>query len=71
MLPVRAADVVAMGRFAARGLLRRMGRHDREIVAQSMERMGVAELADRPRPPSPAGSASECTSPRRSPGGPT
>jgi ABC-type Mn2+/Zn2+ transport system ATPase subunit len=48
VLPVRAADVVAMGRFAARGLVRRMRREDRLIVAGSMERMGVTGLADRP-----------------------
>lgn len=47
-LPIRAADVVAMGRFASRGLLRRIGRDDRALVMASMERMGVADLADEP-----------------------
>lgn len=47
-LPIRAVDVVAMGRFASRGLLRRIGRDDRALVASSMERMGVADLADEP-----------------------
>ncbi|MDX6555437.1 MAG: hypothetical protein QOD86_1632 [Miltoncostaeaceae bacterium] len=49
-LPLRAADVVAMGRFAARGLLGRMRAEDREAVAGAMSRMGVADLADAPLP---------------------
>ncbi len=48
VLPVRAADVVAMGRFAARGLLGRMRADDRRRVADGMERMGVTHLADAP-----------------------
>lgn len=48
VLPVRAADVVAMGRFAARGLLGRMRAEDRRRVAGAMERMGVTHLADAP-----------------------
>ena len=48
VLPVRARDVVAMGRFAARGLLGRMRADDRRLVAESMERMGVSHLADAP-----------------------
>jgi ABC-type Mn2+/Zn2+ transport system ATPase subunit len=48
VLPVRAADVVAMGRFPARGLVRRMRREDRLLVAESLERMGATALADRP-----------------------
>ena len=47
-LPIRAIDVVAMGRFASRGLLRRIGRGDRALVATSMERMGVTGIADEP-----------------------
>jgi ABC-type Mn2+/Zn2+ transport system ATPase subunit len=48
VLPLRAVDVVAMGRFAARGLLGRMAAEDRLLVRESMERMGVAGLADEP-----------------------
>lgn len=48
VLPLRAADVVAMGRFAARGLVRRIDAGDRALVAESMERMGVADLRDAP-----------------------
>jgi ABC-type Mn2+/Zn2+ transport system ATPase subunit len=48
VLPLRAGDVVAMGRFAHRGLLGRMRRDDRRAVAEGMERMGVAHLADSP-----------------------
>lgn len=47
-LPIRAADVVAMGRFAALGLLRPAGRVDRALCAAAIERMGVAPFADRP-----------------------
>lgn len=48
VLPLRAGDVVAMGRFAHRGLVRRMRREDREAVADGMRRMGVADLAGAP-----------------------
>jgi ABC-type Mn2+/Zn2+ transport system ATPase subunit len=48
VLPLRAGDVVAMGRFAARGLLGRMRAGDRRLVSDAMERMGVARLADAP-----------------------
>ena len=48
VLPLRAADVVAMGRFAERGLLGRMRAEDRRIVTESLGRMGVADLANAP-----------------------
>lgn len=48
VLPLRVADVVAMGRFAHRGLLGRMRPVDRAAVADGLERMGIANLADRP-----------------------
>jgi len=47
-LRLRARDVVTMGRFAARGLTGRMRPDDRALVARSMQRMGVARLADDP-----------------------
>lgn len=47
-LPICAADVVAMGRFAALGLLRRAGSADRALCAESIERMGVTPFAQRP-----------------------
>jgi ABC-type Mn2+/Zn2+ transport system ATPase subunit len=50
VLPLRAADVVAMGRFPARGLLGRMRAEDRRAVADAMARMGIADLADAPLP---------------------
>ena len=46
VLPLRASDVVAMGRFPARGLLGRMTGEDRDLVRDSMARMGIADLAD-------------------------
>jgi ABC-type Mn2+/Zn2+ transport system ATPase subunit len=48
VLPLRARDVVAMGRFAARGLMRRMTRGDHVRVEAGMQRMGIAGLADEP-----------------------
>jgi ABC-type Mn2+/Zn2+ transport system ATPase subunit len=47
-LPIRARDVVMMGRFAERRLLGRITRADRALVDDAMERMGVAALADAP-----------------------
>lgn len=47
VLPLRARDMVSMGRFADLGLLKRFTKADRELVEQGMERMGVADLADR------------------------
>lgn len=48
VLPLRAIDVVRMGRFARLGLVGRPRRRDRELVEQSLERMGIADLADEP-----------------------
>lgn len=47
-LPLRARDVVAMGRYASLGLLGRLRARDRELVEQSMERMSVSSFADKP-----------------------
>lgn len=47
-LPIRAADVVAMGRFASLGLVRRTRAHDRALCAESIVRMGVTPFANRP-----------------------
>jgi ABC-type Mn2+/Zn2+ transport system ATPase subunit len=46
-LPVTVREVVAMGRFAERGLFGRLREHDRQAVRQAMERLEVADLADR------------------------
>jgi ABC-type Mn2+/Zn2+ transport system ATPase subunit len=46
-LPLRAADIVSMGRFARLGLLRRPGRSDHDAVASAMTAMGVHAFADR------------------------
>lgn len=48
ILPIRAADVVRMGRFPLHGLWRRMNRQDDEIVAAAMHTMGIEKLADAP-----------------------
>jgi ABC-type Mn2+/Zn2+ transport system ATPase subunit len=47
-LPLRALEVVRMGRFAARGLLRRLGPEDEDAVREAIEAMGIADLADLP-----------------------
>ena len=48
VLPLRARDVVAMGRFARRGLLGRLRAEDHAAITDAMERMAVVTLADRP-----------------------
>lgn len=48
VLPLRARDVVGMGRFSARGLLGQMTTEDDELVAAAMRTMGVERLADAP-----------------------
>lgn len=47
-LPLRAEDVVEMGRFAHLGLLKRSTAVDRGIVEESMIRTGVHEFANLP-----------------------
>jgi len=48
VLPIRAVDVVRMGRFPLHGLWRRMTRQDDEIVMASMRMMGIEKLAQTP-----------------------
>jgi ABC-type Mn2+/Zn2+ transport system ATPase subunit len=47
-LPLRVKDVVAMGRFAHLGLLKRASSADREIVLNSMQRTGIDEHSEEP-----------------------
>jgi ABC-type Mn2+/Zn2+ transport system ATPase subunit len=47
-LPLRARDIVAMGRYAHLGLFRRATKVDHEIVDDSMRRTGATEFADQP-----------------------
>ena len=46
--PLTVRDVVAMGRYGRRGWLRGPTTADRRAVDESLELMGVAELAERP-----------------------
>ncbi|CAN5899123.1 iron/manganese ABC transporter ATP-binding protein SitB [soil metagenome] len=46
-LPVTVREVVTMARFARRGLFGRLTAEDRRIVANALERLDVADLADR------------------------
>ena len=46
--PVRAKDVVMMGRYGVLGLFRRPGPEDWRLVHQALARVGIAHLADRP-----------------------
>ncbi len=48
ILPIRAIDVVRMGRFPLYGLWKRMGREDEEIVFSALRTMGIENLADSP-----------------------
>jgi ABC-type Mn2+/Zn2+ transport system ATPase subunit len=48
VLPLRAIDVVRMGRFPLRGLWRRMSREDNDIVLSAMQVMAIEKLADSP-----------------------
>lgn len=48
VLPIRAIDVVRMGRFPLHGLWQRMDRQDEEIVFSAMQTMGVEKLAEYP-----------------------
>jgi iron complex transport system ATP-binding protein len=41
-------EMVEMGRSAHLGALARPGRHDREVAAAALERLGIADLAERP-----------------------
>ncbi len=46
VLPLRAIDLVAMGRYPLHGLWRRMGEKDDEIVMAAMKTMGIESLAN-------------------------
>jgi manganese transport system ATP-binding protein len=46
-LPITVREVVTMARFARRGLFGRMTAADRQIVAEALEQLEVADLADR------------------------
>lgn len=48
VLPLRAVDVVRMGRFPQHGLWGRMTREDHDIVRSSMHIMGIEGLAEHP-----------------------
>ncbi|PFG35338.1 manganese transport system ATP-binding protein [Flavimobilis soli] len=45
--PVVVRDVVETGRYPHLGPLRRLRAHDRAVVADALERVGLADLADR------------------------
>lgn len=46
-LPITVWDTVAMGRWATRGLWRRLTKRDREVVAGCLTRLGIEDLASR------------------------
>ena len=48
VVPIRAVEVVRMGRFARLGLLGRTSDVDRQLVSDAMEHMEVTHLADKP-----------------------
>ena len=45
--PISAFDVVLMGRYGRIGLVRRPGRHDREIALESLAQVRMTERAER------------------------
>lgn len=45
--PVSVTDVVLMGTYARLGWLRRPGPRERELAAECLERVGLADVADR------------------------
>jgi ABC-type Mn2+/Zn2+ transport system ATPase subunit len=47
-LPLRAADVVRMARFASLGLFGRAGTRDEDLVRAAMDAMGIGDLANEP-----------------------
>lgn len=47
-LPLRASDVVRMGRFASLGLLSRESAADKQAVESAMARMSVTQFRDKP-----------------------
>jgi len=47
-LPLTVRETVSMGRWGVRGALRRLTRDDRAIVDESLESLGIADLAKRP-----------------------
>ncbi len=46
--PVSVGDVVLMGRYGRMGLFRRPSAADRAAALQAMQRVGIADLAERP-----------------------
>jgi manganese transport system ATP-binding protein len=46
-LPVTVREVVTMARFARRGLFGRLSTEDRQAVDQALDRLDIADLADR------------------------
>ncbi|MBI2858107.1 MAG: metal ABC transporter ATP-binding protein [Chloroflexi bacterium] len=48
ILPLRVVDIVRMGRFPVRGLLKRMTSEDDDIVLLAMRTMGIEKLASFP-----------------------
>jgi len=46
-LPLTVGEVVQMGRFAERGLLRRLRQPDRDAVEEAMDRLAIADLRRR------------------------
>lgn len=46
-LPITVRDTVAAARYPSLGLLRRFTRSDHEIIDRAMQRLSVADLADR------------------------
>ncbi|MDH3754743.1 MAG: metal ABC transporter ATP-binding protein [Acidimicrobiia bacterium] len=46
-MPLTAREVLRMGRYASRGLVRRLDQHDHEVVEAAAARLDVADVVDR------------------------
>lgn len=47
LFPATVEEVVAMGRYGLRGILRRLNKDDRKIIRQSLEQVEMLEFKDR------------------------
>lgn len=47
-IPITALELATMGAYHRTPLLRRIARRDRDLAAQSLERVGLGEMAQRP-----------------------
>ena len=47
-MPFQVSEIISMGRFGKRGLIKRLTSEDKDIIAQTMKEINIAHLANRP-----------------------